>query len=131
MTEMQRLKLNILARLVLCLESKPGSWPVMSDEVSSGSSSDSNNSIGSSFNNDGSMMFKNDMYNIVPLALLISKKDHNNISPYRRYIENILKTRALYKSLSFLETLHNNVLSKVQLTLDKPDDMEIFSKVSI
>lgn len=101
----------------------------MSDEVSSGSSSDSNNSIGSSIG-DGSLMIKNEMYNIVPLAQLISKKDHNNISPYRRYIENILKTRALYKSLTFLEALHNNVLHKVQLTLTKPNDMEIFSKAS-
>ncbi|ENN72954.1 hypothetical protein YQE_10425, partial [Dendroctonus ponderosae] len=128
MTQMQRLKLNILARLVLCLESKPRNWPVMSDEISSGSSSDSNNSIGSSIS-DGSIMIKNEMYNIVPLAQLISKKDHNNISPYRRYIENILKTRALYKSLSFLEALHNNVLHKVQLTLTKPNDVELFSKV--
>lgn len=128
MTEMQRLKLNILARLVLCLESKSGNWPVMSDEMSSGSSSDSNNSVGSSMS-EGSVLMKNDLYNIVPLALLISKKDHSNISPYRRYIENILKTRALHKSLTFLEALHYNVLHKVQLTLDKPDDMEIFSKV--
>ncbi|XP_066255609.1 mitogen-activated protein kinase kinase kinase 4 isoform X2 [Euwallacea similis] len=128
MTAMQRLKLNILARLVLCLESKSGNWTVISDDVSSGSSSDSNNSVGSSIS-DASALIKNDKYNIVPLALLISKKDHNNISPYRRYIENILKTRALYKSLTFLEALHNNVLHKVELTLDKPKSMEIFSKV--
>lgn len=128
MTEMQRLKLNILARLVLCLESKSGNWPVMSDEMSSGSSSDSNNSVGSSMS-EGCVLMKNDLYNIVPLALLISKKDHSNISPYRRYIENILKTRALHKSLTFLEALHYNVLYKVQLTLDKPDQMDIFSKV--
>ncbi|KAL1505934.1 hypothetical protein ABEB36_005380 [Hypothenemus hampei] len=127
MTVMQRLKLNILARLVLCLECKPGNWPVMSEEDTSGSSSDSNNSIGSSFG-DGNLMMKNDMYNIVPLAILISKKDHN-ISPYRRYIENILKTRALYKSLSFLEALHNHVLKKVKLTLEKPEETEIFKKM--
>ncbi|CAG9765356.1 unnamed protein product [Ceutorhynchus assimilis] len=126
MTEMQRLKLNILARLVLYLDPKSGNWPIMSDEVSSGSSSDSNNSIGSSM--DGSMLIKNDMYNIVPLALFISKKDHNNVSPYRRYIENVLKTRALSKSVSFLELLHNNVLHKVHMTLAKPDFMGIFSK---
>ncbi|XP_050312904.1 mitogen-activated protein kinase kinase kinase 4 isoform X2 [Anthonomus grandis grandis] len=129
MTETQRLTVNSLARLVLCLEAKPGSWPVMSDEAN-GSSTDSNNSVTSSVGEISvCSMIKNDIYNIVPLALLITKKDQNNVSPYRRYIENILKTRALYKSLSFLESMHVNVLDKVNLTLAKPEDAEIFSQV--
>ncbi|XP_030753033.1 mitogen-activated protein kinase kinase kinase 4 [Sitophilus oryzae] len=128
MTRIQRLKLNILARLVLCLESRHSNWPVLCEDVTSGSSSDSNNSTGSSVVEF--CVNRNDMYNIVPLAMFISKKDDNNISPYRRYIENILKTRALYKSLNFLEALHHNVLEKVQITLEKPKDMEIFSKMN-
>lgn len=127
MTKIQRLKLNILARLVLCLETKHENWPVYCDDVSSGSSSDSNNSTGSSIGE--SYVNRNDMYNVVPIAMFMSKKDDKNVSPYRRYIENILKTRALYKSLNFLESLHDNVLYKAHLTLEKPSDMEIFSKM--
>uniref|UniRef100_A0A182N4P5 Mitogen-activated protein kinase kinase kinase 4 n=1 Tax=Anopheles dirus TaxID=7168 RepID=A0A182N4P5_9DIPT len=39
---------------------------------------------------------------------------------YRKYIENVLKTRGLGKSLTFLHRLHNVVLRKAQLTLEKP-----------
>ena len=42
------------------------------------------------------------------------------VSPYRRFIENVLKSRGLGKSLSFLHRLHNVVLRKVQITLEKP-----------
>lgn len=41
-------------------------------------------------------------------------------SPYRRFIENVLKSRGLGKSLSFLHRLHNVVLRKAQITLEKP-----------
>ncbi|XP_076250455.1 mitogen-activated protein kinase kinase kinase 4 isoform X2 [Rhynchophorus ferrugineus] len=127
MTKIQRLKLNILARLVLCLESKHSNWPVLCEDVTSGSSTDSNNSTGSSVMDY--CINKNDLYNIVSLAMLISKKNDKSISPYRRYIENVLKTRALYKSLNFLEALHHNVLEKVQITLEKPTNMDIFSQI--
>lgn len=42
------------------------------------------------------------------------------VSLYRKFIENVLKSRGLGKSLSFLHRLHNVVLRKVQITLDKP-----------
>lgn len=41
-------------------------------------------------------------------------------SPYRKFIENVLKSRGLGKSLSFLHRLHNVVLRKAQFTLEKP-----------
>lgn len=41
-------------------------------------------------------------------------------SPYRKFIENVLKSRGLGKSLSFLHRLHNVVLRKAQITLEKP-----------
>lgn len=56
------------------------------------------------------------------------------VSPYRKYIEHIMKTRGLGKSLSFLHRMHNVIIRKVQLTLEKYDrdddesefDAEIF-----
>ena len=41
-------------------------------------------------------------------------------SPYRKFIENVLKSRGLGKSLSFLHRLHNVVLKKAHITLEKP-----------
>lgn len=41
-------------------------------------------------------------------------------SPYRKYIEHILKSRGLGKSLSFLHRLYNVVLRKTLITLEKP-----------
>lgn len=43
------------------------------------------------------------------------------VSPYRKYIEHIMKTRGLGKSLSFLHRMHNVIIRKVQLTLEKCD----------
>ncbi|XP_043681622.1 mitogen-activated protein kinase kinase kinase 4 [Vespula pensylvanica] len=40
---------------------------------------------------------------------------------YRKYIEDVLKTRGLRKSLNFLERLHISVLRKARLTLEKND----------
>ncbi|XP_006619036.1 mitogen-activated protein kinase kinase kinase 4 [Apis dorsata] len=40
---------------------------------------------------------------------------------YRKYIEDVLKTRGLRKSLYFLERLHTYVLRKARLTLEKND----------
>lgn len=54
-------------------------------------------------------------------------------SPYRKYIEHILKSRGLGKSLAFLHRLYNVVLRKTLITLEKPGtedvefDMEAFS----
>lgn len=41
---------------------------------------------------------------------------------YRKYIENVLKTRGLKKSLYFLERLHMTILSKASMTLEKPNE---------
>lgn len=41
-------------------------------------------------------------------------------SPYRKYIEHILKSRGLGKSLAFLHRLYNVVLRKTLITLEKP-----------
>ncbi|KAI4498829.1 hypothetical protein M0802_006004 [Mischocyttarus mexicanus] len=41
---------------------------------------------------------------------------------YRKYIEDVLKTRGLRKSLNFLERLHTSVLRKARLTLEKNDE---------
>ncbi|XP_053977500.1 mitogen-activated protein kinase kinase kinase 4 [Hylaeus volcanicus] len=38
---------------------------------------------------------------------------------YRKYIEDVLKTRGLGKSLNFLERLHTSILRKARLTLEK------------
>ncbi|XP_029049394.1 mitogen-activated protein kinase kinase kinase 4 [Osmia bicornis bicornis] len=43
---------------------------------------------------------------------------------YRKYIEDVLKTRGLRKSLNFLERLHTSVLRKARLTLEKSDVSE-------
>lgn len=41
-------------------------------------------------------------------------------SPYRKYIEHVLKSRGLGQSLSFLHHLHNVVLRKAHATLELP-----------
>ena len=46
-------------------------------------------------------------------------------SPYRHFIENVLKSRGLGKSLLFLHKLHNVVLRKAQITLEKPGTEDI------
>lgn len=47
---------------------------------------------------------------------------YNNMpsSPYRKYIEHVLKSRGLGQSLSFLHHLHNVVLRKAHATLEVP-----------
>ncbi|XP_029172892.1 mitogen-activated protein kinase kinase kinase 4 isoform X2 [Nylanderia fulva] len=40
---------------------------------------------------------------------------------YRKYIEDVLKTRGLRKSLKFLDRLHTSILRKARLTLEKND----------
>ncbi|GAB0094149.1 mitogen-activated protein kinase kinase kinase 4 [Sergentomyia squamirostris] len=55
---------------------------------------------------------------------LFSQDSVNHSSPYRKYIENVLKSRGLGKSLNFLHRLHNVVLRKAQITLEKPGSEE-------
>lgn len=49
---------------------------------------------------------------------------HGRPSPYRKYIETVLKSRGLGKSLTFLHRLHNVVLRKAHITLEKPDTVD-------
>jgi mitogen-activated protein kinase kinase kinase 4 len=44
----------------------------------------------------------------------------SSTSPYRKFIETVLKSRGLGHSLSFLHHLHNVVLRKAQISLEKP-----------
>lgn len=46
----------------------------------------------------------------------------------RKYIEDVLKTRGLRKSLYFLERLHTCVLRKARLTLEKNDISDILNE---
>lgn len=134
MTKHQRLKLLILGRLLALLENRYFHWPMPvtdSNDADSCSPSDSNSS--SSSVND--YLFENnciDYYNISPIAMLVDKKRDSGVtSPYRKYIENILKIRGLGKSLNFLERLHQHVLRKAKATMDKPQDDSFFQKVGI
>lgn len=43
-----------------------------------------------------------------------------SLSPYRKYIEHVLKSRGLGQALSFLHRLHNTLLRKAHATLDVP-----------
>nr|WAK98091.1 mitogen-activated protein kinase kinase kinase 4 [Colaphellus bowringi] len=129
MMKHQRLKLSILGKFLTMLECKQGCWAMPGDEINSGSPSDSNNSTASSMSDSG-IFAKNDLFNIAPVIEILGQSDQNNkVSPYRRYIENILKTRALDKSLNFLKHLHH-LLAKTQLTLEYPSDKEFFSQVN-
>ncbi|KAJ8982782.1 hypothetical protein NQ317_018195 [Molorchus minor] len=75
--------------------STTGKLALLGDDISSSSASDSNNSSNSSSNDFFSYGKNNDCF-LIPL--LLAKRDEKNVSPYRRYIENILKTRTLDKS---------------------------------
>lgn len=44
----------------------------------------------------------------------------SSTSPYRKYIEHVLKSRGLGQALSFLHRLHNTLLRKAHATLDVP-----------
>ncbi|XP_018571882.1 mitogen-activated protein kinase kinase kinase 4, partial [Anoplophora glabripennis] len=130
MTKHQRLKMNILGRLLTLLENKSGDWPILGDDMNSSSPSDSNSSSNSSNNDYSSYSRHSDFFNVAPLAVLTVNKDQINGCLYRRYIENILKTRTLDKGLSFLNRLHQHILKKAMYTLDLPKSQEIYSKVS-
>lgn len=128
MTRQQRLKLMILVKL---LENKMN----RDDDKScteSNSPSDSNNSSSSSVNEsfyDPKTTQDSTVFSFAPFPFLCVHKCESTVSPYRKYIENILKTRSLQKSLSFLDNLQMFVLRRVQLTLTKPENEDIYTKV--
>ncbi|XP_025829297.1 mitogen-activated protein kinase kinase kinase 4 [Agrilus planipennis] len=115
-----RLMLLITGKLFAMVDNKI-EWSVFQEDsgFESTSPSDSNNSSGSAD------IFS---YNIMDFVSVLSIGS-NKVTAYRKYIENILKTRGVEKSLSFLAKLHKFVLEKAKLTLEKPDD-SIFSKTA-
>ncbi|CAH0558812.1 unnamed protein product [Brassicogethes aeneus] len=124
MTKHQRLKLGILGKLLSSLENKRSIWPLFNEDClnENSSPSDSNNSSASSVN-DYSKDSPRENFSVSPLTEFVSNKRNDSDvvhTPYRRYIENVLKTRALHKSLSFLDKLHKHVLNKAKMTLQKP-----------
>lgn len=50
--------------------------------------------------------------------------DNPSSSPYRKYIEHVLKSRGLGQSLTFLHHLYNDVLRKAHATLEVPGSEE-------
>lgn len=132
MIKHQRLKLFILGKLLTLLENKYYMWPVSMSydgSLENSSPTDSNSST-SSVNDTSNDKMAIDLSNVNPIALMINGNMQRKISPYRKYIEDMLKTKGLTKSMNFLEGLHTSVLSKVQMTLEKPDDETIFNTVS-
>ncbi|XP_004524180.1 mitogen-activated protein kinase kinase kinase 4 isoform X2 [Ceratitis capitata] len=64
-----------------------------------------------------SSMHDINIFSVEPLA---SCNDANSSALYRKFIENVLKSRGLAKALSFLNKLHNVVLYKAHISLEKP-----------
>lgn len=134
MTKHQRLKLVILGKLLTMLENKNFQWPLpvtdsndSPDSVSPTDSNSSTSSLGDRANGSNNI----DYLNVCPIAILVDKRKDGVTSPYRKYIENILKTKGLAKSLGFLDRLHQHVLRKAKMTLEKPNTDDFFSKVCI
>ncbi|XP_055924004.1 mitogen-activated protein kinase kinase kinase 4 isoform X2 [Eupeodes corollae] len=69
------------------------------------------------------------IFNVEPLMNVYDDNGKNSTSFYRKFIENVLKSKGLAKSLSFLQRLHSLVLHKAQISLEKigteDDDFEI------
>lgn len=66
-----------------------------------------------------------DIFKQVDLSSISSNQSFDranqpSLSPYRKYIEHVLKSRGLGQALSFLHRLHNTLLRKAHATLDVP-----------
>ncbi|KAJ9598147.1 hypothetical protein L9F63_026746, partial [Diploptera punctata] len=107
---------------------------VQFDLDASGSPSDSNNSnlshgTNATSSSEGGMDFAEytmDFYNASMLASMGSTfcVTKEATYPYRKYMEEVLKTRGLRKAIHFLEKLHSHVLQKAMITLEKPVDSD-------
>jgi mitogen-activated protein kinase kinase kinase 4 len=89
------------------------------------SRNDSTNSFFNPMGEYGRILSSLDSWNKLGSVEDVHKKFQT--SPYRKFIETVLKSRGLGKSLTFLHRLHNVVLRKAHLTLEKPgteDDSE-------
>lgn len=130
MTRHLLLKMSIMGRFLKYFEGKYHSM-ISSEGYNAGETSSSpsdSNSSNSSMNDfppvEATLSIDQTMPSFLPLTDCVDKN-----SPFRKYIETILKTRGLAKSMNFLDKLHCELLSKVQLTLEKPVDLTIFQKV--
>lgn len=153
-TQHHRLKIMILGKLLAKLQGKEYKWPLQDSDSSSGASSiepdqegggsnevkstnnllnpedsatDSANSDESSRDEYGRVLSSISSWNKIGSVEDVHGK-LRPISPYRKFIETVLKSRGLGKSLTFLHRLHNVVLRKAHVTLEKPgteDDHEI------
>ncbi|KAK9884856.1 hypothetical protein WA026_009078 [Henosepilachna vigintioctopunctata] len=128
MVRLLRLMLMLLGRFIFFLDTKNTSWSVTADKSmteTNSSPSDSNNSNSS---NDSFHDIKTflDTYSNSYLWHLMSRNTTDEQSPYRRYIEHVLKTKALKKSLNFLDELHTGILKRAKYTLERPEDQNVF-----
>lgn len=114
-------------------------------EIEESSPSDSNSSNSSASTQNKNMesayvpnLFDLDYHNMTPITNLSQQNmfQDKTSSPYRKYIEDVLKTKGLTKALTFLERLHRSVLRKAHIALKIPvtensdteisdDDMEL------
>lgn len=88
-----------------------------------------NQSIGPTIGNYGKCINDVNMFNVQPLAHITYDNVQHSTMLYRKYIENMLKSRGLNKSLSFLHRLHNTVLHKAHVTLERPGTEEYESEI--
>lgn len=116
---------------------RPGKSFQVQFDVDESSPTESNNSTGSSAH-DKPIEHEYCLTECFPIdqlyvseALQLPNIFRTKTSPFRHYIEEVLKTKGLNKSLSFLERLYESVLRKAQVTLRKPhsDDPELKENV--
>lgn len=128
LTRLHRINLMLLGRFMFLLDTKNCKWnstPDSSNGAKNSRMGSSSDYLSNHFNMDSDYLNNNFLLHLMKMT---EKEDS---SPYRRYIENVLKTQALKKSLNFMEKLHVQVLNKALLTLEKPKNGDVFSNVSI
>lgn len=62
---------------------------------------------------------------LATISQQICPHQKHSCSPYRLYIEEVLKTKGLRKSVRFLERLHRYTLVRSCITLEKPSDIPL------
>ncbi|XP_044761348.1 mitogen-activated protein kinase kinase kinase 4 isoform X2 [Coccinella septempunctata] len=142
LTRLHRINLMLLGRFLFFLDTKNCKWNTPSEKSTTNGGSN-NQTEGSNNQMEGkkspSPNDPNNDFNIEDfdymsnnfLLHLMKMTENEDSSPYRKYIENVLKTQALKKSLNFLEKLHVQVLNKALLTLEKPRNGDVFTNTSL
>lgn len=102
------------------------------DQITASDSANSDESFKSTYNLEPKGEYGMLLHSLSSLKLdSIETAPNKSTSPYRKFIENVLKSRGLGKSLSFLHKLHNDVLRKAQIALEKPgtedSEQELFA----